>query len=91
MDVDQSIQTRRINYANRPNFNQYQGIRPHPASGQAYPPNKMQRINNELYSENIQSNTDEEMENINQYMDEYLKLEENQTNDNEFSDIHFLD
>ena len=70
MDVDQSIHTRRINYANRPNFNQYQGIRPHLASEQAYPPNKMQTINNiELYNENIQSSTGEEMKNINQYMD----------------------
>ncbi len=102
MEIDESQQTRNINYMNRPNFNGIAGKRPSPPSNQLSNnyPNKFQRINyiaqdaNEN-SKNYEEDTTqyEEIQPWDEYKNEYMRKEQDnpENNFNDFVDVHFLD
>lgn len=103
MDIDQSQQTRNVNYMNRPNFN-FAGKRPPPAQSNQFNrtiPNKVQRIN--YITQNPENNVVQEPETNEQntqgnqiwedYYQEYTRnaRDEEEYGSEEFCDIHFLD
>ncbi|GBP09487.1 Retrovirus-related Gag polyprotein from transposon HMS-Beagle [Eumeta japonica] len=103
MDIDQSQQTRNVNYMNRPNFN-FAGKRPPPTQSNQFNrniPNKIQRINH--ITQNPEENILQEPETSacntqeNQSWDDYYQEYTRQAQDEreyaneEFCDIHFLD
>ncbi|CAD7000988.1 unnamed protein product [Ceratitis capitata] len=92
MEVDESLQTRNVNYMNRPN-KIFAGKRPIVPSNQIRQPFKQSRINNIIA---VSAPQDEE-QTSKDYYDQY-SAQDNNSNDNileeneyEFSDIHFLD
>lgn len=104
MDIDPSMRSRTVNYMNRPaqNNNRFSGIRPPPQSAQIHQPSKLQRINhiepnnkNETLSDdlsncNIEPQQEiEQDEDLTEYLEQYFEQDDSQ--ENEFTDIHFLD
>lgn len=106
MDVDQSIQTQRVNYLNRPAPNQFQGKRPPNPSHQVSKPNKFQRnfhIDSSAYPDATYEQAIElEDNNYGQTLQEYTETQEETQEEfdqqqpegnliNDLSDIHFLE
>lgn len=103
MDVDQSMQSRRVNYMNRPHQNNQPQKRTHEPSFQAHPPNKSQRVyytatNVEDSTPPVQEdeNKEEEFydtEQMEQTFDEYVEEYDKTSYDEpeNLQDIHFLD
>lgn len=104
MDVDRSMQTRVINYANRPQENRQTIRRIAPISNQVHhPPQKLQRINQieggnadddleeiaEYQSE--MNGQDNELQPLNEYLQDYSNADPDENNEQNFSDISFLD
>lgn len=104
MDVDRTLQTRMINYANRPQDNRQAFRRQAPISNQVHhPPQKLQRINQiktENTDEELQdfaqyhlqmTSQDQELEPIEEYLQGYSNDDAGESNEEDFSDIHFLE
>ena len=102
MDVDQSQQTRNVNYMNRPNFN-YAGKRPPPTQSNQFNrniPNKIQRVNHIMQEpeENILQEPEPNTCNTqgNQSWDDYYQectrqaQDEREEDNEEFCEFHFL-
>lgn len=86
MDVDSSLHTRRVNYMNRPQYQNANKRSPPSTSNSGYQP-KIQRnfhINNELetYDNTVNNSFD---------TDEFGEMSYNQDSINELTDIHFLE
>lgn len=105
MEVDPSLRSRMVNYMNRPaqNNNRFSGVRPPPQSSQVHQPAKFQRINhieasnenevlaNKTLSENVELQEENEPdEELTEYLEQYFGQDDD-VQENELSDINFLD
>lgn len=90
MDIDRSIRSQQINYANRPQANQFLGKRPpQPSSQRNIQPNKTQRV---FHIDADSEDTYEGNGDYDQTLTEHVDSIESENRDEELvlSDVHFL-
>lgn len=94
MDIDQSIQTRQVNYMNRPQQTQFAGKRPPPNSQQTHGAKFQRNYHIDASEENPDYNCNIEDNNFEHYSgnnDHIEEESEEELQDLQLSDIHFLD